>query len=63
MYGGKRLEKLNFYPHKNVKNIEFNADETIVLSYNGTVSENEDSENYIVWNVDQVQKIRTFKAN
>ncbi|KRX09654.1 hypothetical protein PPERSA_02526 [Pseudocohnilembus persalinus] len=62
LYGGKKMEKLNFYPHKNVKNIEFNSTETHILSYNGTVAENQDSENYIVWNVDQVQKVRTFKA-
>lgn len=51
LYGGTK--KLNFFAHRNVSNLEFSYNEEYILSFNGTVSENESNgiENFIVWNV------------
>jgi len=56
------MQLLNFYKHENVRNVEFSPDEKYILSFNGPVTEAPDSENYIVWNVIELDKIRSFKA-
>lgn len=48
------MQKLNYYKHKNLQNVEFSANEKYIMSYNGTVVENNDPENYIIWNVNEV---------
>jgi len=62
LWGGENFEKLNFYPHPEVINVEFSPDEAFVVSFNGTVADAPNSENYIVWNVCAATKIRSFKA-
>lgn len=44
LFGGKDLEKLNFYEHHGVKNVEFSPDEKYILTFNGTVLEAPDTE-------------------
>lgn len=53
---------LNFFSHPEVKQVEFSPDETYVLSFNGTAIEASNTENYIVWRVATIEKLRTFKA-
>jgi len=53
---------LNFYPHPEVQQVEFSPDEAYALSFNGTVNDAPNSENYIVWRVATAGKLRTFKA-
>jgi len=62
LWGGNSFEKLNFYPHPEVQQVEFSPDETYALSFNGTVNDAPNSENYIVWRVVTAGKLRTFKA-
>ena len=62
IYGGSNFEEIAFFEHLNAKKISFSPDEKYVLSFNGTVLEAPNSENYIVWNVTTRQKIRSFKA-
>lgn len=56
------MEKLNFYRHNGVKNVEFSPKEDYILSYNGNVVDTGDSDNYIIWNTNLVSVIRSFKA-
>jgi translation initiation factor 3 subunit B len=62
IYGGNTFDLVARFDHKGVKNVEFSPDEKYVLSFNGTVLEAPNSENYIVWNVALREKIREFKA-
>lgn len=57
------MRKLNFFAHKNVKNVEFCPNEEYILSYNGTFIENDDTDNYIIWSLKELNIIRTFKAD
>lgn len=49
LYGGKDLKKLSFFPHPEVKNIEFSPCENYILSYNGTIVDAPNEDNFIVW--------------
>jgi uncharacterized protein with WD repeat len=60
--GGRRMERINFYKHQGVKKLSFTNDEKYVISFNGLITDTRDYEGYIVWNVQEVNKIRTFKA-
>jgi len=62
LWGGNTFEKLNFYPHPEVQQVEFSPDETYALSFNGTINDAPNSENYIVWRVATAGKLRSFKA-
>lgn len=62
LYGGKELKKLSFFGHKAVKNVEFSPCENYILSYNGTVVDAPDEDNFIVWQLNEVKKLRVFKA-
>jgi len=62
LYGGSSFVEIAFFEHPAVKKVEFSPDEKYVLSFNGTVLEAPNSENYIVWSVDLREKIRAFKA-
>lgn len=62
LWGGKNFEKLNFFKHPEVQNVEFSSCETYAISFNGTVNDAPNSENYIVWRVAAAYKIRSFKA-
>lgn len=62
LYGGSNFNEIGFFEHPAVKQVEFSPDEKYVLSFNGTVLEAPNSENYIVWNVNLKEKIRAFKA-
>lgn len=62
LYGGKELKKLSFFPHKSVKEIEFSPCENYILSYNGTIVDAPDEDNFIVWHLAEVKKLRIFKA-
>mmetsp|Transcript_6005 Transcript_6005/g.6570 ORF Transcript_6005/g.6570 Transcript_6005/m.6570 type:complete len:709 (+) Transcript_6005:52-2178(+) len=63
LFGGPKLVKLDFYPHQGVKNVEFAPNEQYFLSFNGTVIEAPNSENFIVWSVGTIEKLRVFKAD
>lgn len=62
LYGGIGLSKLSFFPHASVKEVEFSPCENYVLSYNGTIIDAPDEDNFIVWHVGEVKKLRVFKA-
>lgn len=45
-----------------MKEIEFSPCENYILSYNGTIVDAPDEDNFIVWNLLEVKKLRIFKA-
>lgn len=62
LWGGPNFVKLSFYDHLEVKNVEVSPNEKYILSFNGTINDAPNTENYIVWNLRTAEKIRTFKA-
>jgi uncharacterized protein with WD repeat len=54
--------KLNFYEHESVKNVDFSPNEEYMVTFNGTVNDVNSTENYIIWNVQEIDKLRSFKA-
>lgn len=62
LLGGPQLEELGRYSHENVKEVVFSGDEKYILSYNGSMNAQNGNENYIVWKLREVQKIRDFQA-
>ena len=54
--------QLTFYEHPEVKQVEVSPNEKFILSFNGTITEAPNTENYIIWNLRTGEKIRTFKA-
>lgn len=54
--------KLSFFNHKSVKNVEFSPCENYILSYNGTIIDAPNEDNFIIWSVNEVKKLRVFKA-
>ncbi|KAL4443207.1 hypothetical protein ABPG74_002274 [Tetrahymena malaccensis] len=62
LYGGKDLNKLSFFPHPEVKKIEFSPCENYILSYNGTIIDAPNEDNFIVWQINEVKQLRVFKA-
>ena len=45
-----------------MKNVDFSPCENYILSFNGTIVDAPNDENYIVWHVGEVEKLRVFKA-
>jgi uncharacterized protein with WD repeat len=56
------MQKLNFYEHESVKNVDFSPNEEYMVTFNGTVNDVNSTENYIIWNVQEIDKLRSFKA-
>lgn len=56
------MKKLSHFTHKGVKEIKFSPCENYILSYNGTIVDAPDEDNFIVWSVAEVKKLRIFKA-
>lgn len=61
LYGGPEFKPINFYPHLGVLNVKFSPNELYAFSFNGTVYA-PDKENFIVWNILERTKLRTFNA-
>eukprot|EP01016_Furgasonia_blochmanni_P006122 TRINITY_DN1243_c0_g1_i3.p1 TRINITY_DN1243_c0_g1~~TRINITY_DN1243_c0_g1_i3.p1 ORF type:complete len:815 (+),score=365.10 TRINITY_DN1243_c0_g1_i3:96-2540(+) len=62
LWGGKSLEKIAFFEHKNVKHVEFSYNEKYCISFNGQVHEADSTENFIVWETGLAERLRVFQA-
>ena len=61
IYGGPELREVNFFPHTGVKDVRFSPNEKYCFSFNGTLYAPV-QENFIVWQVLEGSKLRSFKA-
>lgn len=61
IYSGTDLKEVNFFPHTGVKDVKFSPNEKYCFSFNGTLYAPV-QENFIVWQVLEGKKLRSFKA-
>lgn len=61
IYGGSDLREIGFFPHTGVKDVKFSPNEKYCCSFNGTLYAPV-QENFIVWQVLEGKKLRSFKA-